>query len=486
MYDLVIIGSGPAGLALAQCCSTNYKVLIIEKEATIGGCHRVKRVNYEEEQYFTEHGPRVYLSSYVNFNFLLQKMGSSINDLFISVESTDIIKKFIISLNIYEWSIIILHFSYLIFNNQHGRNINMNTFLLQNNFSLYATEFLDMLCRLMDGADIHTFSLNEFLQILNQQTLTTMYQPKKPNDKGLFLLWKSFLEKPTLEKYKVDFIFNKEIEQFNIENTTDNRSEIVSCIINGKIIKAKKFVFAIPPFSLIHILEKFTNIQNSFGPFHLFKEWTYKTKYLDYISITFHWDKIITFNNIYGFPSSDWGIFMDVLTDSMTFSQTKSKTVITLAITILDKISKNNGKTANQCTTSLEINKEALLQIMELFPLLEKPSLIIMSPNNYYHNNKWNSIDTAFIHSANSKFIPFESNKFTNLYNLGTHNGQHTIAITSLESAVSNSIVLANKLYPDLNIPFHSSISIIDILFYIIIIIIIIIIYHSLNMNILN
>jgi len=43
-YDLIIIGAGPSGLALAQCLRNDFnKILIIEKESSIGGCHRVIR-----------------------------------------------------------------------------------------------------------------------------------------------------------------------------------------------------------------------------------------------------------------------------------------------------------------------------------------------------------------------------------------------------------------------------------------------------------
>ena len=42
-YVVVIFGGGPCGLTLAQCVSrVGKKVLIVEKENTLGGCHRVE------------------------------------------------------------------------------------------------------------------------------------------------------------------------------------------------------------------------------------------------------------------------------------------------------------------------------------------------------------------------------------------------------------------------------------------------------------
>ena len=70
-YDYIIVGGGPSGMTLAWIFgSKNKKVLLIEKEAVLGGCHRVHRV----DGYFSEHGPRIYSNSYVMFIKLLQNM----------------------------------------------------------------------------------------------------------------------------------------------------------------------------------------------------------------------------------------------------------------------------------------------------------------------------------------------------------------------------------------------------------------------------
>ena len=82
-YDLIIIGAGPSGLALAHyCASKNLKIIIIDRENSIGGCHRVRRIKYKDEEIFTEHGPRIYLSSFVNFMELLNEFGYNFDELF--------------------------------------------------------------------------------------------------------------------------------------------------------------------------------------------------------------------------------------------------------------------------------------------------------------------------------------------------------------------------------------------------------------------
>ena len=79
MYDYIIIGGGPTGLTLSYLLSKyNKKVLLIEKEPYIGGCHAVKRIN----GLFTEHGPRIYLNNYLMFMELLKDMGVDFYDIF--------------------------------------------------------------------------------------------------------------------------------------------------------------------------------------------------------------------------------------------------------------------------------------------------------------------------------------------------------------------------------------------------------------------
>ena len=79
-YDMVIIGAGPAGLTLAHCCSNmGLNILVIDREKSIGGCHRVIRT---QDGLFTEHSPRIYLSNYVNVFRILSELGLKQDDVF--------------------------------------------------------------------------------------------------------------------------------------------------------------------------------------------------------------------------------------------------------------------------------------------------------------------------------------------------------------------------------------------------------------------
>jgi phytoene dehydrogenase-like protein len=85
IYDYILIGAGPTNLTIATFCSIyKKKCLILEKENEIGGCHRVIR----ENGFLTEHGPRVYSSSFINFISILKLLDINFDDLFIKYNYT--------------------------------------------------------------------------------------------------------------------------------------------------------------------------------------------------------------------------------------------------------------------------------------------------------------------------------------------------------------------------------------------------------------
>jgi len=440
-YDLVIVGAGPAGLALAQVCSSTKKVLVIEKEADIGGCHRVRR---SKENLFTEHGPRVYTGAYVNFKGLLKDIGVEFHDIFTPYRfnftriGNETIWK---TLSGRELLVLIKDFLQLLAYSDHGKDVTMEEYVKLNRFSDKTRDVIDRLCRLTDGAGSDRFTLHEFLSLFNYHFMYGIYQPKAPNDKLLFPLWKK-----ELEKKGVVFLTNTRVTGIS---TSGKLVTSISVTQNSSktVLRANDFVLSFPPKQLHQLIQNST-VKDAFGPIDELRRYAVDTEYIDYLSITFHWDTDLILQKVYGFPRSEWGIGFVVLTDYMKFDEESSKTVISLAITYTDTKSTRINKTANECDEK-QLLDEALAQLKETFPDLPQPTHTLLSPGVVRDTlkNKWTSLDTAYISTAKEKkFLDFKSKDFSNLFTLGTHNGKSLYPFTTLESAVSNAIVLGNIL----------------------------------------
>jgi hypothetical protein len=354
----------------------------------------------------------------------------------------------------------------------------METFLLSNHFTEKSINLIDRICRLTDGAGIEKYTLNEFLQLFNQQILHKLYQPKSPNDNGIFLAWKNYLL-----QNNVKFLLNSKVTNL-IPN--QNNDKIDSIIVNNQIIYCDKLVIATPPLNIVELLETSQNnfIKNSFGDFDKLKVLANRTAYIDYISVTFHWNTRLNLPKVYGFPKTSWGIAFIVLSDYMTFNEASSKTVISAAITIADKRSNTINKTANQCVDTNEIIKETFNQLKSSFPNLPLPTISLLSPGVYYDKDlqKWTSIDTAYISNISKDFnLEFSSKTISNLFNVGTHNNKSLYKFTSLESAVTNSVKLSHLLDSKLTnlFPIKSSLTTRDFIIICILIISIIFLYYK-------
>lgn len=478
-YDIVIVGAGPTGLALAQCLSNikGKKILIVDREKTIGGCHRVIR---DKEGLFTEHGPRIYISNYKNVFSLIDEMGLKLNDVFTSYRYgiIDLLFSNILpNITFNEIIILILDFVYYMYDNKYGIDINYEEHLKKNNVSDKLIDILDRLFRFLDGATISKYSLNKVQEIFNIATFISIYQPIKPLDKGLFNYWKGFLEKKG-----VDFLLETNIEKINYEN-----GKIVSINANNDKILLDKLILAVPPPSISKILENNDkNIKNCFGNLDSFKKWSEKTEYIEYISITYHFINDIDIPDVSGATvDTDWGIVCIYLSNYMKDIENNYKNILSIAITITDRKSTFINKTANECNEK-ELFDEVYRQLkVSIYPKLSNNYTAVINPNNYYKNGKWNCKDEAYFNTYGTKYIKSTSDTISNIYNAGSHNGNSFINYTTMESAVSNGITLATNLYPELKDKYKlkTFLTLIDYLFYLFIIIIVMIIMYLIIYN---
>lgn len=441
MYDYTIIGAGPTGLTIAWILAKyGNKVLIIERESNIGGCHRVTRV----DGLFTEHSPRMYFGNYYGLQMILNDMGHNFNDIFsaYNVGLFNIGYEVIKNLSINEIYCIIKEYLKFMVNKEYSKHITTETFMNNNNFSEKSMNMIDALGRLTDGATMHTYTLYEFLEIVNQNGLYNLYQPNRPNDVGLFNIW----EKSLIDTKNIDIYFNSEVLMLENKGNFINSLQITkdNKIIN---ISCNNVIFAIPPKNLFNILIK--NNLDAFGEFENYKSWALKSTYLQFIAVTFHWKTKIEFKNKYVIPNTDWLTAHIILSNYMDFSDDRSKTVISACITKPDGFSTYLNKTPNECSEQ-ELIEEVFRQLklsLEL-PNLDKPDYSILNPHIFKKDNIWTSNDSAFVYTTNG-YKNFKSPIFSNLYSVGTHNGNSKYAFTSMESAVQCGITFVNEIIPE-------------------------------------
>jgi len=127
-YDYIIVGGGPTGMTLAWILgSQNKKILLLEQEEMLGGCHRVHRI----DGYFSEHGPRVYSNSYLMFIELLKDMEIDFFQIFTEYKASiaKIDKKTIASLTKKEKWALFLVFLRLIIDSNYGKDISVQQFM---------------------------------------------------------------------------------------------------------------------------------------------------------------------------------------------------------------------------------------------------------------------------------------------------------------------------------------------------------------------
>ena len=198
MQRVIIIGAGPTGLTLAWLLSPYYNVTIIEKENTIGGCHRVKRTN---NGLFSEHGPRIYVGNYFLFNQLLTDMDLNFEDLFVPYNFSSITLAFeLISSKVFTLNEYYNLFWTLINLSDDDKSMTMQEYLTKHKFSQVAINYIDKLCRITDGANIDRYTVYNFMQIINTKFFYKIYQPKEPNDIELFQKWQTALTNNNVNK----------------------------------------------------------------------------------------------------------------------------------------------------------------------------------------------------------------------------------------------------------------------------------------------
>tara|TARA_Y100001935_G_scaffold249723_1_gene248744 strand:- start:1016 stop:2428 length:1413 start_codon:yes stop_codon:yes gene_type:complete len=434
MYDYTIIGGGPSGIFCADKLSMlGYSVCLIESLETLGGCHRVRYVTDNKgNKIHTEHGPRIYLGSYLDFWKWIKSVDINRDENFeryrFDILSKSV-KDFSGGFNISEiLSIILMYIICCILRVSISDEYTLEKFSNDFNYTEQGKEKLNRLARLIDGGNLDKSLVSAFFGGFDVGVVYKIYEPNEPLDK---LLWGKFHNK--LINQKVDILLKTEVKSIN-KNNVD---------IGHKNIITDNIILTIPPYSL----NKINNAPSLAGFNKNFKELSQIQQYEPYVCSS------ILFKN-YG--ESSWGIADDhpwglVAIDMGYYFKNVNGSLYIVSVTHPEKIDPQTNKKANDMN-----EKEFLDRIVEIvkkrFKINEEPIYKSLSPNVQKINGNWIESDRAFLYSPPGWLKPdFEISKKNKVFTTGHHIGNSYHDYNSMESAIQNASELLNKILPEYN-----------------------------------
>jgi len=462
MYDYTIIGGGPSGIYCADKLSIlGYKVCLIESLETLGGCHRVRYVTDNKGNIIhTEHGPRVYLGSYIDFWKWIKTINIDRDNNFEKYKFDMFSKDFIGFITMFKLheilSIIFMYITNCLLKLSISNDYTLEQFSNDFKFSENGKHRLNRLARLIDGGNLNKSLLGAFVEGIDTGFAYNIYQPNESMDN---LLWDKFTEK--LVNQKVDILLKTKVTSIN-KNTVN---------IGNNTINTDNIILALPPYAL----NKIKNAPSLVGYDPIkFNELSNYQQYEPYVCCS------IKFKN-YG--ESSWGISDShpwgiIAIDMGRYFKTVEGSLFIVSVTHPEKIDPDTNKSANDMEEDQFLDR--IVDLVKIrFKLNEEPVYKTFSPNVKKINGTWIETDRAFLFSPPGWLTPdFNISKLNKIYTTGHHIGNSHHDYNSMESAIQNASGLLSKIEPNYTYSISEPWKLSDIILIILITLILIMVYR--------
>jgi hypothetical protein len=434
-YDFVVVGLGPAGITTAlHLMNTGKSVLLLESKPSLGGCWSH---SYTNQLYFSEHSPKV-LFSHASHDFKALLNFLRIHPKFSPVYSKQTLVNLSVCYHIYRsfklfdyihtFIFIIRYILRVIFLKKNESRHTVYDWMLQNNISPEARNFIQMMCIVINGTNATNIQMDHFMKfILNpRHILGSIIQLSSPKE------WLNTVYNQLSKDSNIDIRFNVRVELIQ------TRNGLVNTLVthSGEQIEARQFILCVPIRNLFEISSRSEKLiqENWFNTLNDFRSFAKESSYSG-IGIQFHFDEKIISRSLWCWSCvSEWVIIVVDKTNTLdVFSYDKSIKTVWSCVLCDTKTKNKIGKTPNDYQNENDLASEVLRQLSTQHGERLQPKHTTISNTVYRDQYGWESTASSFTNVFGS--IPYTGN-INNLHTVGPHNTEEIVVIdSSIKSA---------------------------------------------------